>query len=148
MLLLTRTKQSLLHSCCCMPSCKYALDVNAERAEDVLTHKSLLQNAKDPENRPTFRLSVRPTTVLRLNGPAKPARTVGFRKRDSARIPDSENRPGPGKTGLCDGAGTQADRARMIFTMRFRPTELCVRACVRPTTFWERFLWRNRPQRP
>jgi hypothetical protein len=33
---------------------RYALDVNAERAEDVLTHKSLLQNAKDPENRPTF----------------------------------------------------------------------------------------------
>jgi hypothetical protein len=30
------------------------LDVNAERAEDVLTHKTLLQNAKDPENRPTF----------------------------------------------------------------------------------------------
>jgi len=30
-----------------MPSCKYALDVNAKRAEDVLTHKSLLQNAKD-----------------------------------------------------------------------------------------------------
>ncbi|CAK9203622.1 unnamed protein product [Sphagnum troendelagicum] len=33
---------------------RYALDVNAERAEDVLTHKSLLQNAKDPENRPAF----------------------------------------------------------------------------------------------
>jgi isopentenyl diphosphate isomerase/L-lactate dehydrogenase-like FMN-dependent dehydrogenase len=33
---------------------RYALDVNAERAEDVLTHKTLLQNAKDPENRPTF----------------------------------------------------------------------------------------------
>jgi hypothetical protein len=25
--------------------------------------------------------------------------------------------------------------------------KLCVRPCVRPTTFWERFLWRNRPQR-
>jgi hypothetical protein len=59
-----RTKQSLLDSCCCMPSCRYALDVNAERAEDVLTHKSLLQNAKDPENRPTFH--VRAVHVCKL----------------------------------------------------------------------------------
>ncbi len=25
--------------------------------------------------------------------------------------------------------------------------KLCVRPCVHPTTFWERFLWRNRSQR-
>jgi uncharacterized protein RhaS with RHS repeats len=43
---------------------RYALDVNAERAEDVLTHKSLLQNAKDPENRPTFH--VRAVHVCKL----------------------------------------------------------------------------------
>ncbi|XP_038979762.1 serine/threonine-protein kinase STY46-like isoform X2 [Phoenix dactylifera] len=33
---------------------RYALDVNVERAEDVLTHKRLLQQARDPANRPAF----------------------------------------------------------------------------------------------
>ncbi|CAI0461421.1 unnamed protein product [Linum tenue] len=33
---------------------RYALDVNVERAEDVLTHKRLLQLAEDPANRPAF----------------------------------------------------------------------------------------------
>lgn len=33
---------------------RYALDVNVERAEDVLTHKRLLQLAHDPANRPVF----------------------------------------------------------------------------------------------
>ncbi|GAB2253143.1 hypothetical protein Droror1_Dr00005990 [Drosera rotundifolia] len=33
---------------------RYALDVNVERAEDVLTHKRLLQLARDPANRPVF----------------------------------------------------------------------------------------------
>ncbi|XP_068646104.1 serine/threonine-protein kinase STY46-like [Aristolochia californica] len=33
---------------------RYALDVNVERAEDVLTHKRLLQLAHDPSNRPAF----------------------------------------------------------------------------------------------
>ncbi|XP_048229674.1 serine/threonine-protein kinase STY17 isoform X1 [Ricinus communis] len=33
---------------------RYALDVNVERAEDVLTHKRLLQLAEDPSNRPAF----------------------------------------------------------------------------------------------
>ncbi|MCO5559251.1 hypothetical protein L7F22_012846 [Adiantum nelumboides] len=32
----------------------YALDVNIERAEDVLTHKRLLELAEAPENRPAF----------------------------------------------------------------------------------------------
>ncbi|KAL0348525.1 UNVERIFIED_CONTAM: Serine/threonine-protein kinase STY46 [Sesamum angustifolium] len=32
----------------------YALDVNLERAEDVLTHKRLLHLARDPANRPAF----------------------------------------------------------------------------------------------
>lgn len=36
--------------------CRYALDVNIERAEDVLTHKLLLAEAKDPEKRPVFRV--------------------------------------------------------------------------------------------
>lgn len=34
--------------------CRYALDVNVERAEDVLTHKRLLQFAEDPANQPAF----------------------------------------------------------------------------------------------
>ncbi|RZC45015.1 hypothetical protein C5167_037962 [Papaver somniferum] len=33
---------------------RYALDVNVERAEDVLKHKRLLQLAHDPVNRPAF----------------------------------------------------------------------------------------------
>ncbi|KAJ4962265.1 hypothetical protein NE237_022204 [Protea cynaroides] len=33
---------------------RYALDVNAERAEDVLTHKRLLLQAHDPDERPAF----------------------------------------------------------------------------------------------
>ncbi|PKU75505.1 Serine/threonine-protein kinase CTR1 [Dendrobium catenatum] len=33
---------------------RYALDVNVERAEDVLTHKRLLEMANDPRNRPVF----------------------------------------------------------------------------------------------
>lgn len=33
---------------------RYALDVNVERAEDVLTHKRLLLEAHDPANRPVF----------------------------------------------------------------------------------------------
>lgn len=33
---------------------RYALDVNVERAEDVLTHKRLLHLAEDPANRPVF----------------------------------------------------------------------------------------------
>ncbi|KAG0454329.1 hypothetical protein HPP92_025633 [Vanilla planifolia] len=33
---------------------RYALDVNVERADDVLTHKRLLEMAQDPGNRPVF----------------------------------------------------------------------------------------------
>ncbi|KAG6474596.1 hypothetical protein ZIOFF_068534 [Zingiber officinale] len=33
---------------------RYALDVNVERAEDVLTHKKLLELAEEPANRPVF----------------------------------------------------------------------------------------------
>ena len=34
--------------------CRYALDVNVERAEDVLMHKRLLDLAEDPVHRPAF----------------------------------------------------------------------------------------------
>ncbi|KAL7118478.1 hypothetical protein ACP275_02G004100 [Erythranthe tilingii] len=33
---------------------RYAMDVNVERAEDVLTHRRLLHLARDPANRPAF----------------------------------------------------------------------------------------------
>ncbi|KAF5753084.1 serine/threonine-protein kinase EDR1-like [Tripterygium wilfordii] len=35
---------------------RYALDVNVERAEDVLTHKRLLKLAEDPANRPALEI--------------------------------------------------------------------------------------------
>lgn len=38
--------------------CRYALDVNVERAEDVLTHKRMLHLANDPANRPAFDVRV------------------------------------------------------------------------------------------
>ncbi|KAK9690698.1 hypothetical protein RND81_09G148100 [Saponaria officinalis] len=46
---------------------RYALDVNVERAEDVLTHKRLLQLAHDPANRPAF--DVRLVQVLHASEP-------------------------------------------------------------------------------
>ncbi|KAK9074793.1 hypothetical protein SSX86_003111 [Deinandra increscens subsp. villosa] len=44
---------------------RYALDVNVERAEDVITHKRVLQMAEDPGNRPAFEVrlvQVHPTS--------------------------------------------------------------------------------------
>jgi hypothetical protein len=38
------------------------MDVNVERAEDVLTHKRLLEQAKDPAHRPAF--AVRSVQVM------------------------------------------------------------------------------------
>lgn len=42
----------------------YALDVNIERAEDVLVHKRLLHLARDPANRPV--IDVRLVQVSKL----------------------------------------------------------------------------------
>nr|CAD1833593.1 unnamed protein product [Ananas comosus var. bracteatus] len=36
----------------------YAMDVNVERAEDVLMHKRLLEEVRDPSNRPAFSVQV------------------------------------------------------------------------------------------
>ena len=44
-----------------VPLRRYALDVNAERADDVVTHQRLLEEARDPERRPA--LSVRVVQV-------------------------------------------------------------------------------------
>lgn len=38
------------------------MDVNVERAEDVLTHKRLLEQARDPAQRPAF--AVRAVQVM------------------------------------------------------------------------------------
>lgn len=46
-------------------ACRYASDVNVERAEDVLMHKRLLDIAEDPENRPAF--DVRLVQVILLS---------------------------------------------------------------------------------
>lgn len=48
--------------------CRYALDVNVERAEDVLMHKRLLQVAHDPANRPAIE--------VRLVQVSKPITTI------------------------------------------------------------------------
>ena len=34
--------------------CSYLLDLNVDRAEDVLLHQKILTEAKDPEKRPVF----------------------------------------------------------------------------------------------
>lgn len=49
---------------------RYALDVNSERPEDVLTHKRLLQLAEDPANRPAF--DVRVVDILPAAGGRSP----------------------------------------------------------------------------
>ncbi|GLJ40447.1 hypothetical protein SUGI_0833400 [Cryptomeria japonica] len=61
---------------------RYALDVNSERAEDVLTHKRLLQLAEDPEHRPAF--DVRVVDIL----PVMEGRSSDFSNSESPR---SEN---------------------------------------------------------
>ncbi|OAY66563.1 Serine/threonine-protein kinase STY17 [Ananas comosus] len=48
---------------------RYALDVNVERAEDVLMHKRLLQQACDPANRPAF--EVRLVQVMNIHSMVK-----------------------------------------------------------------------------
>jgi hypothetical protein len=43
---------------------RYAIDVNVERAEDVLMHKKMLELAKDPDKRPAFSVRVVQVTIL------------------------------------------------------------------------------------
>eukprot|EP00897_Mesotaenium_endlicherianum_P009163 jgi/Mesen1/8275/ME000448S07418 len=62
---------------------RYALDVNTERAEDVLTHKKLLGLALIPENRPVFH--VRPVHVL----PQSPEANDGSPAESPVGSPDS-----------------------------------------------------------
>lgn len=49
-----RFRIAVILSCAYVVMCRYAIDVNLERADDVLTHKRLLHLARDPANRPAF----------------------------------------------------------------------------------------------
>jgi len=46
--------------------CRYALDVHTDRAEDVLTHKRLLEEAKVPEKRPVFHVRAVQVSIIPL----------------------------------------------------------------------------------
>uniref|UniRef100_A0A453LHS4 Uncharacterized protein n=2 Tax=Aegilops tauschii subsp. strangulata TaxID=200361 RepID=A0A453LHS4_AEGTS len=59
---------------------RYAMDVNVERAEDVLTHKRLLELAKDPAQRPAFAVrAVQVTRSLLLATASSPSCSCWFR---------------------------------------------------------------------
>ncbi|MBA0560678.1 hypothetical protein Golob_017562, partial [Gossypium lobatum] len=64
---------------------RYALDVNVERAEDVLTHKRLLHLAEDPANRPVF--EVRMVQVY----PVSPAQSIDSVHSDSSMQEDAQS---------------------------------------------------------
>jgi hypothetical protein len=56
---------------------RYALDVHTDRAEDVLTHKRLLEEAKVPEKRPVFHVrAVQVLPVESLDDPMSPSGVV------------------------------------------------------------------------
>uniref|UniRef100_A0A0E0IN43 non-specific serine/threonine protein kinase n=1 Tax=Oryza nivara TaxID=4536 RepID=A0A0E0IN43_ORYNI len=57
---------------------RYAMDVNVERAEDVLTHKRLLEQAKDPVQRPAFAVrAVQVSPILDGNQTDADSNTAG-----------------------------------------------------------------------
>ncbi|XP_052167622.1 serine/threonine-protein kinase STY46-like [Oryza glaberrima] len=57
---------------------RYAMDVNVERAEDVLTHKRLLEQAKDPAQRPAFAVrTVQVSPILDGNQTDADSNTAG-----------------------------------------------------------------------
>ncbi|BAF25744.1 serine/threonine-protein kinase STY46 [Oryza sativa Japonica Group] len=57
---------------------RYAMDVNVERAEDVLTHKRLLEQAKDPAQRPAFAVrAVQVSPILDGNQTDADSNTAG-----------------------------------------------------------------------
>ncbi|OEL38889.1 Serine/threonine-protein kinase STY17 [Dichanthelium oligosanthes] len=57
---------------------RYAMDVNVERAEDVLTHKRLLEQARDPAQRPAFAVrAVQVSPILDGNQTDADSNTAG-----------------------------------------------------------------------
>ncbi|XXG71783.1 hypothetical protein AAC387_Pa07g1029 [Persea americana] len=65
-----------------LPS-RYALDVNVERAEDVLMHKKLLQLACDPANRPAFNIHLVQVPPLRDDNGNNSFESDFLRKEDA-----------------------------------------------------------------
>uniref|UniRef100_A0A7I4E4F0 non-specific serine/threonine protein kinase n=1 Tax=Physcomitrium patens TaxID=3218 RepID=A0A7I4E4F0_PHYPA len=63
---------------------RYALDVHVDRAEDVLTHKRLLEEAKVPENRPVFH--VRAVQVLPVESQDVPLSPSGHKPLSKSRL--------------------------------------------------------------
>ncbi|KAJ8550143.1 hypothetical protein K7X08_033850 [Anisodus acutangulus] len=61
-----------------MVACRYALDVNVERAEDVFMHRRLLQLEEDPENRPAFDALCRPMHEITFSTIDKPKLLTQF----------------------------------------------------------------------
>ncbi|KAK1322125.1 Serine/threonine-protein kinase HT1 [Acorus calamus] len=66
---------------------RYALDVNVERAEDVLTHKKLLRMAEDPANRPVFEVRLVQVTPVHDENSAgeSPTSSAGKELAQSSR---------------------------------------------------------------
>ncbi|XP_078173779.1 serine/threonine-protein kinase STY46-like isoform X2 [Carex rostrata] len=57
---------------------RYAIDVNVERAEDVLMHKKLLEQARDPDKRPAFSVRVvQVSPVVDANQSENPESSIG-----------------------------------------------------------------------
>ncbi|PUZ71781.1 hypothetical protein GQ55_2G342000 [Panicum hallii var. hallii] len=57
---------------------RYAMDVNVERAEDVLTHRRLLEQARDPAQRPAFAVrAVQVSPILDGNQTDADSNTAG-----------------------------------------------------------------------
>ncbi|KAF8043378.1 hypothetical protein BT93_A1653 [Corymbia citriodora subsp. variegata] len=74
---------------------RYALDVNVERAEDVLTHKRLLELAADPAKQPVF--DIRPVRVC-FNVNENPNESVDL---DSAMADGAQSSPNhSGRVGI------------------------------------------------
>ncbi|KAJ3690817.1 hypothetical protein LUZ61_019981 [Rhynchospora tenuis] len=74
---------------------RYAIDVNVERAEDVLMHKKLLELAKDPNKRPAFSVRVvKVSPVVEANQGENPDSSTGEEEVGSRFNPrQSTNQP-------------------------------------------------------
>ncbi|KAJ4776941.1 ACT-like protein tyrosine kinase family protein [Rhynchospora pubera] len=74
---------------------RYAIDVNVERAEDVLMHKKLLELAKDPNKRPAFSVRVvKVSPVVEANQAENPDSSIGEEEVGSRFNPrQSTNQP-------------------------------------------------------
>ncbi|GMH06590.1 hypothetical protein Nepgr_008430 [Nepenthes gracilis] len=62
---------------------RYALDVNVERAEDVLTHMRLLRLAQDPDNRPVYEVRLVQVNPTSNGNSGDSVHSYSSRKEDS-----------------------------------------------------------------